>query len=98
MSKSLIIDTKFARRDVQRMKTAIDELNAVKNQYRKAADNLNTLYKGNASEHLQNHLINYKIKKIDDIIKRLDSASNNLNKTIKKVEEENRKLTNIMKS
>lgn len=94
----LIINTKYARRDLQRIRTAIEQLNAVKQQYQNAINNLSALYKGDASTYLQHHISELKIKNIDNIIKQLNSAYDKLNRTVNKVEAENKKLTNLMKS
>lgn len=97
MGKSIIIDTKFAKRDLQRMKTAIEQLNTVKRQYQNAINNLSALYKGDASAYLQNHISISKMRSVDFTINQLENAYLKLNNTVKKVEAENKKITNIMK-
>lgn len=97
MSDKIIIDTKYAKRDLKRIASAIEELEKAKRDYIKLIDSLNSSYKGNASEHLQEIIRSVKIKKIDNQIKKLNNAYIQLNQTIKKSEDYNNKLVNSMK-
>ncbi|MCH5314359.1 MAG: hypothetical protein J1E81_00490 [Eubacterium sp.] len=97
MAEQIRIDTKYAKRDVTRMNTAIEDLEKVKKQYSNAVANLSSVYKGNASAYLQNQITSVKIKQINSIISSLKTARDQLNIAIKSAEETNEKITKAIK-
>lgn len=98
MADMVIIDTNFAKRDLERIRGALGDLRAARSSYNKAIGDLNSLYKGNASAYLQGQISSIKIKKIDAMISNLEIAEQQLKTTIKQVEEANRKLKNSITS
>lgn len=86
------IDTEYARRDIKRMNSAISDLNKVKSLYNKLISDLNALYKGDASNELQELIRNVKVKDVNLMIRNLTDARNKLQTTVTRYEEANEKL------
>lgn len=97
MAEQTKINTKYAKRDVTRMTTAIEDLEKVKKQYLNAVANLSSVYKGNASAFLQDQINGVKVKQIDSIISSLKTARTQLNSAIKLAEETNDRLIKAIK-
>jgi uncharacterized protein YukE len=97
MGEKIRIDTKYARRDLNRIKKAISQLKTAKDKYNGAINSLNNVYKGDASSYLQVEISTVKIKRIDAMITSLETAYSQLSTTITQCESANNKLTNTMK-
>ena len=98
MAETIRIDTKYAKRDIQRMNRAIEELGKTKKQYHSIVANLESMYKGNASNFLQAKIAGEKIKQIDQIIGNLKTAREQLSSTVKKAEAANAAITKMIKN
>ena len=97
MPQRISINTKYAKRDIQRMSRAIDELTKVKGQYNNIISTLSSAYKGDASVYLQNQIATVKVKNIDQIISSLNTAKVQLSITVKKADAANAELKKIIK-
>ena len=97
MSGEIVINTKYARRDIKRINSAIDSLEAVKKDYQNVAGLIGSAYKGNASKYLQEQLCGVKVKNINSTISKLKTARDQLNYTIKKAEAANESIKSAIK-
>ncbi|MGN1419681.1 MAG: hypothetical protein ACI4W6_10160 [Acutalibacteraceae bacterium] len=97
MAEQIIVETKYARRDVKRINAAIEDLEKVKKQYLKAVADLSSVYKGDASSFLQDQIASVKVKQIESIIISLKTAKQQLNTVIKSFEAANEKIVNTIK-
>lgn len=89
--EAIIIDTKYAKRDVQRIQKAQGEITSAVNQYNKLIAFLADNYSGHAATFLIN-IIEDKIKGLNKMKTELDDAKRGLNKTIGAVEQANRNI------
>ncbi len=97
MGEKVNIDTKYAKRDIKRMETAITELGNVKKSYQSVINCLSNSYKGNASSYLQEQISTVKIKRINNMIDSIKTAKKQLNTAIKLAEQTSKNVTNSMK-
>lgn len=89
------INTEYAKRDISRMNAAIEDLNDAEKLYNKLISDLNAMYKGDASNELQDIIRSIKIKNINLMRENLRDARDKLQTTVEKYEaaDENLKKT-----
>lgn len=98
MAKEIRINTKYARRDVQRMQNAVASLKAAQNLYNNILSS--TEWQGIAGNEFR-HLIDERIKGkkfgTESMIKQLEESIRNLTKVINEYEAKNDELLKIFK-
>lgn len=98
MSGEIRIDTKYARRDLERINNAITQLEGARKMYNNAIADIHEVYKGDASNHLQHLISDNKIKEVNNMIRSLTNARTALMNTINKAEAHNNQLKNLIQS
>lgn len=91
------IDTKYARRDVERMKNAMNALQEVENYYNQLLTTVEQTYKGEASQALCELIAGNRVRKTKEMIQEISDARKALADTIiayEKLEKEQEKLIN----
>ncbi len=89
------IDTKYARRDVKRIRTAIAYLENAYNEYSQLNNFVNDTYKGEAANALSTLITANRMKRVQNMISDLRGAQNRLQRAIDSYE---RASENVKKS